>query len=133
MINTKKVLLIIFCTLIPLAAISSSVYLVSKKNEEVLGINEQKGGCIPYIINEMPRVAYVGQEYYFFPIITGCSLDNVTIMVNGVQWLGVTEDIGVAGTPSINDIGTYEVEIIVYGVGNSYSLTDYIIVKEYEK
>lgn len=133
MINTKKVLLIIFCTLIPLAAISSSVYLVSKRNEEVLGINEQKDECIPYIINEMPRVAYVGQEYYFFPIITGCSLDNVTIMVNGVQWLGITEDIGVAGTPSINDIGTSEVEIIVYGVGNSYSLTDYIIVKEYEK
>ena len=133
MINTKKVLLIIFCILIPLAAISSCVYLVSNRNEDVLGISEQKDWCVPYIINEMPRVAYVGQEYYFFPIITGCSLDNVTIEVNGIEWLRVTEDMGISGTPSIKDIGTYEVEITVYGVGNSYSLTDYIIVKEYEE
>jgi len=45
----------------------------------------------------------------------------------------VIDDIGIAGVPSITDVGTYKVEITAYGSSNSYTLTDYIIVKEYEE
>ena len=131
MINTKKVLLIIFCILIPTAAIASCIHLASKKEEEVKGVSVQESGCVPYIINEIPRVAYVWEEYSFYPMIAGCSSDNVIIMVDGAPWLKVTDDMGIAGVPSITDVGTYKVEITAYGSSNSYTLTDYIIVKEY--
>ena len=133
MINTKKVLLIIFCILIPTAAISSGIYLASKKEEEVKGVSVQESGCVPYIINEIPRVAYIGEEYSFYPMVAGCSLDNVIIAVDGAPWLKVIDNIGIAGIPSITDVGTYKVEITAYGSSNSYTLTDYIIVKEYEE
>jgi len=133
MINTKKVLLIIFCILIPTAAISSGIYLASKKEEEVKGVSVQESGCVPYIINEIPRVAYIGEEYSFYPMVAGCSLDNVIIAVDGAPWLKVTDDMGIAGVPSIADVGTYKVKITAYGGSNSYTLTDYIIVKEYEE
>ena len=54
-------------------------------------------------------------------------------MVDGAPWLKVTDDMGIAGVQSITDVGTYKVEITAYGSSNSYTLTDYIIVKEYEE
>ncbi len=133
MINTKRLLLAIFLVLIPLATVVSSVYLISKEKEEVKGVNIEAEKCIPYIMNTPPRVAYVGQAYYFFPRIAGCEEKKIKIEIKGVEWLEVTEDMNILGVPNNSDIGTYKIEIYTNSGSSTSKLEDYIIVKEYEK
>ena len=133
MINTKKLLLAIFLILIPLVTVVSSVYLLSKEKEEVKGVIVEPEKCIPYIMNTPPRVAYVGQAYYFFPRIAGCEEERVKIEIKGAEWLQVTDDMNVLGIPKISDIGTYKIEIYTHSSTDTSKLEDYIIVKEYEK
>lgn len=131
MINTKRVLLIIFIILIPLLSISSSVYLLLKKNQEVKGVSivNQETGCTPYITNMLPNVAYINREYIFYPRIVGCSIKEADIQVEGVEWLMVTNEKYVYGIPTVTDVGTYKIKIVVEGTGGSSELIDYIIVK----
>ncbi len=134
MINTKKVLLITFLILIPLASILSSVYLLSvKKEEDVKGVKTEIERCVPYISNSMPRVAYIGQEYSFYPRITDCGSDEILLDVSGVEWLSVNNNMGISGTPTMADVGTFKIEIYTRNRSDSYTLTDYIIVKADEE
>jgi len=133
MINTKKVLLVILLVLIPSTAIVSSVYLFLKGKEEVKGVSTVKQECNPYITNVIPNVAYVGEEYYFIPNIVGCEKEDVNMYVYGVRWVDIVDGTYIYGVPKDFDIGVHRLEIVVEGEGNSYSLVDYIIVKENEE
>ena len=133
MINTKKVLLIVFLISIPSVAIISSVYLFMKSKQEVKGVSIEKEGCNPYITNVIPNIAYVGEEYYFVPNIVGCDITEVELSINDVSWLYIKEGKYIYGIPSMEDVGTQKLEIVVYGRSSVYTLEDYIIVKSSEK
>ncbi len=129
MINTKKILLIIFIVLIPSIAIYSTISLLSKVEEEVKGAKDSVSICTPYITNMIPNVAYVNTEYFFSPRVVGCDMQLVDIKVSGVEWLTVTEGKYLYGIPSITDIGTHRIEISAISPTGSSKLIDYIIVK----
>lgn len=132
MINTKKVLLITLLIVIPLVALISSGYLIFfKQDSEVKGVTTKEKGCVPYIVNTIPRVAYVGEEYHFFPRVSGCQVEEIE--VRGVGWLNVDSDMGISGIPKKEDIGTFKIEIYTRSSTDIYELKDYIIVKENEK
>jgi hypothetical protein len=133
MINTKKVLLTILLVLIPFTAIVSSVYLSLKSKEEVKGVSTVTQECKPYITNVIPNVAYVGEEYYFVPNIVGCEKEDFNIYVYGVRWVNLVDEAYIYGIPKDFDIGVHRLEVVVQGDENSYSLVDYIIVKENEE
>ncbi len=133
MVNTKKVLLNIFLVLIPLVAILSSIYLYTRSKKEVLGVGVKKESCIPYVSNVIPRVAYVGEIYYFVPRVVGCENDIIKIEVEGTEWLVVLDGYLITGSPLQSDIGTEKVTIIVKSSTGEYKVEDYIIVKEYEE
>lgn len=133
MVNTKKVLLIIFLVLIPTVAIISSVYLYTQSKKEVLGVEERKGECSFYVSNLIPRVAYVGKEYYYVPRIVGCENEEFQVTVDGVEWLSVTQGYIIAGVPLATDIGTHKIIVTVKSSTGEFLIEDYIIVKEYEE
>lgn len=133
MMDIKKILLIVFIVLIPCIAISSSVYLYLKSKEEVKGVSTVVEGCKPYITNVIPNVAYVAEEYYFIPNIVGCKIEEVELSVSGIDWAYVKEGKYIYGVPTVEDIGTHKMEIVVYGRSGVYTLDDYIIVKANEK
>lgn len=133
MVNTKKVLLIIFLVLIPTAAIISSIYLYTESKKDVLGVEIKKENCTPYISNIVPRVAYVGEVYYFIPRVVGCENEVVKIEVEGMGWLVVLDGYLITGRPLQTDVGTHKVIITVKSNTGEYIMEDYIIVKEYEE
>jgi len=133
MVNTKKVLLIIFLVLIPLVAIISSIHLYTESKKDVMGVTVQKESCIPYVSNLLPRVAYVGQDYDFIPRVVGCENEEIYIEVNGVSWLRVKDGYLITGVPLPPDMGTHKVIITVKSSTKEYIMEDYIIVKEYEE
>lgn len=133
MVNTKKVLLIIFLVLIPTAAVISSIHLYTESQKEVLGVEVRKEECSFYVSNLIPRVAYVGKEYYYIPRIVGCEEENFQVEVEGIGWLSVTGGYILAGVPTQSDVGTYKVIITVKSSSAEYIMEDYIIVKEYEE
>ncbi len=131
--NAKKVLFTILLILIPSIAITTSVYLILKGTEEVKGVSIEPERCTPYITNMIPNIAYVDEEYSFFPKVIGCSIEEVEIGIDGVEWLSVTEDKYIYGIPEVSDIGTHKIEISVQSETGNSTLTDYIIVKENEE
>lgn len=133
MVNTKKVLLIIFLVLIPLIAIIFSIRLYTEKKKEVLGVTSKVESCIPYVSNILPRVAYVGQDYDFIPRIVGCENEVITLDVSGVNWLTVKDGYLITGVPMPYDVGTFKITITVKSATKEYIMEDYIIVKEYEE
>lgn len=133
MINTKKTILILLLILIPSISIATTIYLSKKGDEEVKGVMKEVEGCKPYITNVLPNIAFVGEEYLFIPNIVGCKMDEVEISINSVEWLYVRDRSYIYGIPSIKDIGTHKLEITVYGRAGTYTLSDYIIVKENEE
>ncbi len=134
MVGIKKVLFTIFVTLIPAIAITLSVYLIRKGKEEVKGVSESViEECTPYIVNMIPIVGHPGEEYFFFPRVVGCDIDEVEIEIGGVNWLGVTQEKYIYGVPQVSDIGTHKIEIVVRSLTGSSKLTDYIIVQENEE
>jgi len=129
MINTKKVLLITLAILIPVIAIISSIYLVRKGSEEVKGISEKVKSCTPYITNMMPNTASVGESYYFSPKIVGCDIDEVTLSLDGAEWLSIGEGRYISGIPTSFDIGIHRVVLTISSIGNSSRYIEYIAVE----
>ena len=129
MINTKKVLLIIFAILIPVITIVSSVYLLNKKEEDVKGVSEKKEVCTPSVTNMIPNVANVGDVYYFAPRIVGCDEEEVEITIEGAEWLSVGEGRYIYGTPTKSDVGINRVVLTVSSSGSSSKYIEYIVVE----
>ena len=129
MINTKKVLLVLLLILIPSLAAITTISSLRKSEEEVLGTSiSVVQGCTPYITNLIPNEALVGEEYYFFPTIVGCS-SKVDISIQGIEWLRVINGEYIFGIPTKLDIGTHRVEIKVSSGVNSSTYIDYIVVE----
>lgn len=129
MINTKKVLLILFSVLIPLVAIVSTAYLKNMESEDVKGVSSRESECTPYIINMIPNIAEVDQEYYFKPRIVGCSVDDVQLKLEGVDWLAVGDGKEIFGTPTVLNQGISRVVITVSSSTNSSMYVEYIVVE----
>jgi hypothetical protein len=130
MINTKKFLLVLTIIAVIVLATVTSLNTILGEKEDVRGISTSS--CKPYIVNVMPNIAYVGDEYYFIPSVIDCGDINYDIEVEGATWLRVVDEEYVYGIPNIGDIGTYKLELTVSNSLGSANLIEYVIVKEYE-
>jgi len=131
MINTRKFLLIVSIILISAVTIGYSIFFGTRNKEEVKGIRTTS--CTPYIVNVIPNIAYVNQEYFFIPEIIDCGDGEVSMEINGANWLKVVNNEYIYGIPSSSDVGTDRIELIVETALGSTNLVEYVIVKEYEK
>lgn len=127
----RKIFSIIVFSFIAVTAIVSSVY-VYRKDHEVKGVQKHiETVSPPSIVNLMPSVAYVGEEYIFVPKISSSEDNSAKIsIVEGPDWLTI-DDVGIIrGYPNI--IGTFKIVLRVENTNGSSQVTDYIIVKENE-